>query len=280
MSELPVTIVLPVRNEERNLPECLRALGKFEEVVVVDSSSTDRTPQIAAEFNATYLNFTWNGKFPKKRNWVLRTHAFRTPWVMFLDADEFVDETFCDELARTLPTTTHSGFWIEYRNWFMGRQLRHGTPFRKLSLMRLGAGEYERIDENHWSQLDIEVHEHPVLNGTAGTIRAAIDHRDYKGLDRYIARHNDYSTWEARRFTALRTQGNFDSLPLTARQRTKYRILDRWWCPPAYFLDSYVRRLGFLDGHVGLRFAMMKAFYFWQIRLKIIEMSENEEQSK
>ncbi|MCA9286245.1 MAG: glycosyltransferase family 2 protein [Phycisphaerales bacterium] len=271
MTPLPVTIVVPVRNEERNLPECLRRLSRFPEVLVVDSNSTDRTPEIVREQGARYINFEWNGRFPKKRNWVLANHPFTTPWVMFLDADEFIDEDFCDELARILPDTPHAGFWLTYRNWFMGKRLRHGTPFRKLSLMRVGAGEFERIDEQLWSKLDIEVHEHPILRGSAGEIDAAIDHRDYKGLEHYISRHNEYSSWEAKRFAAISREGAIEELPLTPRQLAKYRTLDKWWCGPAYFLDSYVRRLGVLDGRVGLTFALMKAVYFWQIRLKIIE---------
>ena len=271
MSRLPVTIVVPVRNEERNLPGCLRRLDRFEEVVVADSGSTDRTPEIAREHGVGLIDFRWNGKFPKKRNWVLRNYEFKTPWVMFLDADEFVDDSFCDQLERILPTTECAGFWLTYRNWFMGRQMLHGTPFRKLALMRVGAGEYERIDEDSWSRLDIEVHEHPILDGEAGEIDAAIDHRDYKSLEHYIARHNEYSSWEARRFMEISRDADLGDLPLTDRQRAKYRALDKWWCAPAYFLDSYVRRLGILDGRVGFHFALMKAVYFWQIRLKILE---------
>lgn len=272
VSALPVTIVVPVRNEERNLPECLSRLDRFTEIVVVDSGSTDRTPEIVRGSRAKLVDFKWDGKFPKKRNWVLRHYDFKTPWVMFLDADEFVDDEFCDALERILPTTTHAGFWLTYRNWFMGKRLLHGTPFRKLSLMRVGMGEFERIDEERWSNLDIEVHEHPILQGTAGEIEAAIDHRDYKSLEHYISRHNEYSSWEARRFIDLSRRGTLNDLPLTPRQLRKYKSLDRWWCAPGYFLDSYVRRLGFLDGSVGFHFALAKAVYFWQIRLKILEI--------
>ena len=92
---LPVTVVIPVRNEERNLPGCLRALGKdFSEIVVVDSGSTDRTREIAEDGGAVVLDFNWDGKFPKKRNWALRHHEFQTPWVLFLDADEQVTPDF------------------------------------------------------------------------------------------------------------------------------------------------------------------------------------------
>lgn len=152
---LPVTVAIPVRNEERNLPSCLERLSRFERVVVIDSGSTDRTAEIARAHGADVVTFAWDGRFPKKRNWFLRHHAPTTPWVFFLDADEFVDDAFCNELASVLPSTTHAGFWIQYDTWFLGERLRHGDVNRKLALFRVGAGEYERIEEDRWSHLDM-----------------------------------------------------------------------------------------------------------------------------
>lgn len=259
---LPVTVAIPVRNEGAVLAVCLAHLRRFAHVVVIDSSSTDRTREIAREHGAEVIQFTWNGRFPKKRNWFLRHHAPATPWVLFLDADELLDDAFCEELARTLPTTPHAGFWLTYDNWFLGRRLRHGTPNRKLALFRVGAGEYERIEEERWSDLDMEIHEHPVLQGTVGEIRARIDHRDDRGLEHWKRRHEAYAEWEAHRALALRRTGSQD---LTGRQATKYRLLGRWWLPMAYFLDGYVRRLGFLDGRAGFLHAWLKAAYFRRI---------------
>lgn len=271
---LPVTVVIPTRNEEVNLPECLRRLRRFERVVVVDSGSTDGTHAIAGAAGAEVVPFVWNGRFPKKRNWFLRRGGIRTPWVLFLDADEFVSDDFCDELARTLPTTTHAGFWLRYTNWFLGRRLRHGEVNRKLALFRPGSGEYERIEEDHWSNLDMEVHEHPVLDGTVGEIASALDHRDDRGMEHWLRKHNEYSTWEARRLLGLRARGGLDDPSLTPRQRRKYRSIGRWWLPTAYFLDTYVRRGGFRDGSAGFAYAFAKACYFWQIGVKVREASE------
>jgi glycosyltransferase involved in cell wall biosynthesis len=271
-STLPVTVAIPVRNEERNLPACLERLGRFEQVVVIDSGSTDRTCGIARAAGAEVVDFRWDGRFPKKRNWFLRHHAPRTPWVFFLDADEFVDDAFCDELARTLPGTPHAGFWISYHNWFLGRRLLHGDVNRKLALFRPGAGEFERIEEERWSNLDMEVHEHPVLQGSVGEIAARLDHRDFRGLEHWIRKHNDYSSWEAHRVVALRRAGRLSDPALTARQRRKYGAVGRWWLPLAYFADSYVRRQGFRDGHAGFAYAAMKAAYFWEIGLKAAEI--------
>ncbi len=276
MSALPVTVVVPVRNEERNLPDCLARLARFQHVVVVDSGSTDRTKDIARKAGVRVVDFNWDGKFPKKRNWFLRQGSLETPWVFFLDADEFVDDAFCDELAATLPGTSHAGFWLTYHNWFLGRRLNHGEPNRKLALFRAGVGEYERIDEDSWSKLDMEVHEHPVLAGTIGEIGARIDHCDYRGLEHWIRKHNDYSTWEARRLAKLRAQNRLNDPSLTSRQRRKYQSVGKWWLPAAYFADVYFRRRGFMDGHAGFVFAFLKASYFWQVGLKAREIESGQ----
>jgi glycosyltransferase involved in cell wall biosynthesis len=268
---LPVTVVVPVKNEERNLPTCLERVRGFAEVLVVDSNSTDRTLAIARDSGATVLQFAWDGRFPKKRNWVLQNHAFKTPWALFLDADEYVTPAFVEELRRVLPTTSHAGFWITYGNVFMGRELRFGGPMTKLALIRVGSGEYERIEEEGWSGLDMEVHEHPVLAGSVGRITARIEHNDFKGLRAYIARHNEYSSWEAARYTRLaHTPEAWHSF--TPAQQRKYRSLGSWWLAPAYFFYCYVWKQGFRDGFAGFAFAVMKGIYLFQTRLKIIEL--------
>lgn len=270
MSVLPVTVVVSVFNEELNLPACLAALhNAFSEVVVVDSGSTDRTSDIAVSAGAKILNFHWNGSFPKKRNWTLLNHTFKTPWVLFLDADECVTPAFIDELRRTLPQTSQIGFWISFTNWFMGSPLRHGDTFRKLALFRVGFGLYERISENGRGSLDMEVHEHPILCGSIGKIASRIHHRDLRSLTHYKQKHAEYADWEAQRFLWLQTVGELEWSQLTPRQKFKYKNLDQWWLGVFYFGVSYLIRLGFLDRVPGFHLAWLKWRYFKTIRLKI-----------
>ena len=92
MSE--ITIVLPVKNEAKNLPRCIAAVTSLGPIVVVDSGSSDHTKDVAEAAGAEVLNFEWDGQFPKKRNWTLRNYDFKTEWVLFLDADEFVSPEF------------------------------------------------------------------------------------------------------------------------------------------------------------------------------------------
>ncbi len=270
MNFLPVTVVIPVLNEELNLPACLKALGgAFADVVVVDSGSTDRTCEIAMAANADILQFRWNGTFPKKRNWTLRNHTFRTPWVLFLDADERMTPECIEEMRRILPDTPHVGFWISFTNWFMGKPLRHGDVFRKLALFRAGAGEYERFPENGWSTFDMEVHEHPVLNGTTGHLGARIEHHDFRSMEHYLQKHDEYANWEVKRFGWLKAAGEEEWARLTRRQKFKYQNVDKWWFGLFYFGVCYFLKLGVLDRIAGLHFAWLKRRYFHNIRSKI-----------
>lgn len=271
MSRLPVSICIPVKNEAQNLPSCLVALGDFDEIVVVDSGSTDETVSIAEKFGAKVLQFVWNGQFPKKRNWALRNYEFKHPWVLFLDADERMNPDFVAEIREVLATTLHVGFWVSFTNWFMGAALHHGDVFHKLALLKIGAGEYEHFPEDSWSHLDMEVHEHPVLKGTTGELQTRLEHQDYRGLKNYIARHNEYSSWEANRFLWLQSAGVDAWDALNSRQKFKYRYLDCWWLAWFYWGVSVWLKKGFLDGRVGFRFGQFKRHYFQEIRLKIQE---------
>jgi len=269
---IAVSVCIPVRNEERMLPACLDALGgAFDDVVVIDSGSTDRTAEIAEAYGVRVFQFVWDGRFPKKRNWALRNVAFVHQWVLFLDADEHLTPEFRAELRRVLPATECIGFWLTFRNWFLGQQIKHGDPFRKLALFRRKSGEYERFPEEFWTTLDMEVHEHPVLHGPIGQIRAPIEHRDDRGLHHYIAKHNDYSTWEAKRFFWFATADVDAWSQISRRQQFKYRHLDKWWLAHIYFWTSVLLKKGFLDGQAGWRFATMKRRYFEDVRLKILE---------
>ena len=270
-SDLPVTVVVPVKNEEANLPSCLERLTPFQKVIVVDFGSSDRTREIAASYQAELIDFDWNGKFPKKRNWVLMNTSFVTPWVLFLDADEVLTDEFVQEVREKLTNTPHVGFWINYRNHFLGRHLKHGIAQRKLALFKVGAGLYERIEEARWSHLDMEVHEHPILDGSVGEIKSGVDHRDFRGLEHFIDRHNAYSSWEAQRYLQIR-ENPASQAHFTPRQKAKYRMISRWWYPIAYFCITYIARAGFMDGRAGLSYAIFKMFYFFQVREKIREL--------
>jgi glycosyltransferase involved in cell wall biosynthesis len=270
---LDLTIAIPVRNEERNLAGCLEAIGPdlARHIVVIDSGSTDKTIEIARSMGAEVVDFKWDGRFPKKRNWFLRNHTPTTKWVFFLDADEYLTADFKAELRKTLQDQQANkvGYWLSYTIYFLGEQLKGGYPLRKLALFQVGAGEYERIDEDQWSKLDMEVHEHPVLAGEIGVIQSKIDHQDFRGVSHYVLKHNEYAGWEAARF--LKTNSAAVSDKWTWKQRLKYRLMQSIWIGPAYFCGSFFLLGGFRDGARGLAFAILKMSYFTQIYCKIRE---------
>lgn len=273
MQPLDLTIVIPAKNEERNLAACLRAIGPdfAEKIVVVDSGSADKTVEIARANGADVVDFGWNGQFPKKRNWFLRHHTPQTKWVLFLDADEFLTAQWKAEVRRVLPASDKAGYWLAYSIYFLGKRLRHGYPLDKLALFRVGAGEYERIDEERWSALDMEIHEHPILNGEVGAIKSRIDHRDFRGVSYYVTKHNEYSSWEAHRYVQSKSDADFMG-KMTAKQKIKYRILESPLSGLIYFCGAYFAMGGIFDGTRGLTFALLKMNYFTQIYCKIREL--------
>lgn len=270
---LSLTIAIPVRNEARNLPACLAAIGRdfATRVVVIDSGSEDATAAIAREWGAEVVEFVWDGQFPKKRNWYLREHTPATGWVLFLDADEVLTEDFKAEVRAALSGGGEAvGYWLNYSIYFLGKPLKGGYPLRKLALFKVGAGEYERIDEARWSQLDMEIHEHPVLAGPVGQIRSRIDHRDYRGIEHWVRKHSEYAAWEASRYRA-RVADAAQQAQWTLFQRIKYRLMDTPLIGLAFFFGCYFLMGGFRDGGRGLAWALLKAGYFTQVYCRIRE---------
>lgn len=268
---LDLTIAIPVKNEERNLKECLASIGTdfAKKIVIIDSGSTDNTHQIAKEWGTEFVNFIWNGKFPKKRNWFLRNYTPSTKWVMFIDADEYLTNDFKKEMREKLSSEDKTGYWLSYTIFFLGKRLVGGYPLRKLALFKTGLGEYEQIDENNWSHLDMEVHEHPMIEGNIGVIYSKIDHQDFRGVSHYVIKHNEYASWEAARF--LKVSSKEMKAKWTWKQHLKYRLMRSILIGPAYFFGSFILLGGFRDGVRGLAFAILKMSYFTQVYCKIKE---------
>ena len=131
--------------------------------------------------------------------------------------------------------TQPQGLRLSHTKYVLGRRLRGGYPFRKLAIFRVGEVEYERIDEDRWSHCDMEVHEHPVVMGSVGLIRSRIDHRDLRGIDSYLRKHNEYAAWESQRIFYHR---NFSHARTAWKphQRLKYRLITSPWGGMFFFL--------------------------------------------
>lgn len=255
-----ITVVIPVLNEELNLPKCLDALVGFPNVVVIDSGSTDKTHEICSERSINVVPFNWDGKFPKKRNWFLENCQIYTDWVFFLDADEVVTLPFKMELEKKLAAGDSDGFFVFYENFFMGSKMRFGIPQRKLSIFKKNY-RFERIELQGTSDFDMEIHEHPVGLTKIGRIRARVQHDDFKGISHFINKHRIYAEWECERYFSVKK-----SETLTSRQRFKYKLLGKSYFPWLYFLLDYIIFARFLDGKAGLAYSKYKKWYFGLIK--------------
>ena len=271
---LDLTIAIPAKNEEKNISGCLKAIGTdfAKRIVVIDSGSTDRTQEIALEFGVEVIKFQWNGKFPKKRNWFLRNYKLDTKWVLFLDADEYLTDDFKTELSGKIKNDDKAGYWLSYTVYFLGERLKGGYPLKKLALFQVGTGEYEKIEEENWSKMDMEVHEHPILHGGIGEIKSKIDHRDYQGMDHYIQKQNEYTKWEVQRYLSL---SSAKITHFTWKQKIKYRLFTSVWIGPFFFLGSFIFLGGFRDGYRGMAFAILKMSYFNQVYCRIKELKQS-----
>ena len=146
----PISILIPAKNERANLRACLESCRFADEVVVVDSVSTDGTAEIAAEFGATIVEFQWDGAFPKKKNWALAHVPWRHEWVFILDADERITPQLAAELATLAasPPPGIDGYYVNRRFWFLDGWLLHCGyyPSWNLRFFRHRLGRYEQFD--------------------------------------------------------------------------------------------------------------------------------------
>ena len=270
---LDLTIVIPTKNESKNLAGCIESIGSdfAKKILLIDSQSEDETKSIATNLGIEVIDFVWDGHFPKKRNWYLRNHKPTTEWVLFLDADEYLTSDFKLEVENSINKRDNKvGYWLNYSIYFLGKELKGGYPLKKLALFKVGSGEYERIDEARWSKLDMEIHEHPILSGETGVIKSKINHRDFRGVEYYFTKHQEYASWEAERY--LNDINNIaKKASWTWKQKLKYKLLNSPFVGPIYFLGSYFLMGGFKDGSRGLVFAILKMSYFTQVYCKIVE---------
>lgn len=278
-SLLPVSVIIPVRNEERNLPRCLDSLREVGEVYVIDSQSTDSTAEIARAHGAKVEQFHYRGGWPKKRQWALDTLPFAYDWILLVDADEALTSALSDEIRRAIQDARFSGYYIRLQNYFLGRPLRHSAAsFYKLSLFRHGKGRFEcRLKDQDSSMADMEVHEHVVCEGATAKLKHPLLHHNVESLSRYIRKHDEYSNWDARVW--FQTEAGRGELPpaLFGTQAQRRRWLRKKFLavpgsPLAYFLYKYIFGLGFLDGVPGLIYCSFHGVQFFHIKAKIYEL--------
>jgi glycosyltransferase involved in cell wall biosynthesis len=275
-----ISVLIPAKNEAANLPACLASCSFCDEVVIVDSGSTDDTAGIAAQAGAQVVQFLWNGNFPKKKNWALANLPWRNEWVFILDADERITPELASELTSLAAggAGTTAGYYVNRRFWFLDGWLNHCGyyPSWNLRFFRHRLGRYEQATlEGDTGSGDNEVHEHVHLEGASAYLHGEMEHFAFPNIATWVEKHNRYSSWEAR-VQMTSGPGTEEGPGLEAGLARKRRLRRLAWAlpfrPSLRFLYHYVWRAGFLDGYRGYVFCRLMAYYEFLSVAKVAEL--------
>ena len=280
MEKIPLSVLIPIRNEAGNLPRCLASVAWADEIFVVDSQSTDGSQKIAEEHGARVVQFAFNGIWPKKKNWALENLPFQHEWVFILDADEVMPPSAAEEFRRivTAPDPPLAGYWINRRFRFMGQWLKHAYyPNWNLRLFKHRLGRYEKLTDTDTQSGDNEVHEHVVVQGATGHLACEMDHYAFPSVEVFVEKHNRYSNWEARVALDRHLSGSGGRLQKSrvSLRRSLKQLSHHLPCRGLLrFLFVYVWQRGFLDGRAGFYFARLHGFYEFLSAAKTFEMKK------
>ena len=248
---LSLSVVIITLNEEANLLRTLESVKWADEIVVLDSGSTDRTREIAQSCHAKFFVAPWKG-FAAQKNSALQKATGE--WILSLDADEEVEPALAQEIRELLSKNpAEAGFWIARKNFFLGRWMRHGGfyPDPKLRLFRRGEGAFE----------DRLVHEDVRVKGSTGRLRNHLLHHAYPTLESYLDHMNRYSSLGAQM--------------AVSRRKAEFSFIDIVVRPGLTFFYNYFVRGGFLDGREGLLLHLYHSHYVSWKYAKAWERSRN-----
>ena len=264
-----VSALILTLNEEINIEACLDSLSWCDDVVVLDSHSTDATCAIAAQKGARTVARAFDN-WSAHQNWAVNNIEFRHPWVLYLDADErCTPELAADVMRAAGADAPQSAFRVRRKDMFMGRWLKHAQlyPTWLVRLFRPTRIRYERL-----------VNPVAIVDGPTGNLDGHIIHHPFShGISHWLARHNRYSDMEA--VEALKVRGEHWTLgTLWSRDPNEQRraLKDLFFRLPARpavkFLYYYLWRRGLLDGRAGLTYATLQAMYEYMIVCKTSEL--------
>jgi glycosyltransferase involved in cell wall biosynthesis len=271
MDEIPVSILVLTKNEQQDLPKCLESVGWSDDIIVYDSLSTDETCLIAERFGARVVQRAFDN-WAAHQNWGLKNLPFKNAWVFYIDADERMTPELRSAVGEAVRNAgDFAAFRVQRRDFFLGTWLRHvqASPYY-VRLFRPEKMRYERL-----------VNPLSIVLGPTGSVAGYLDHFPFsKGIGHWLERHNSYSTLEARQimenrrsrvaFSLRKAFVNADFHERRFHQKELfYRLPFR---PIVKFLLLYVGKRGFLDGHAGLTYAVLQAFYEYMIVLKVREL--------
>jgi glycosyltransferase involved in cell wall biosynthesis len=238
-----LTVVIVARNEARNMAECVASAAFADEVLVLDSRSTDDTVALAQQAGARVIETDWPGYGPQVARGIREAKG---SWVLSLDADERITPALRDEVLAAIHSGGHDGYRIPRLSEFCGRFIRHGG-WRPDYTLRLGRRERSGFTEHF-------LHAHMTVEGTVGDLRHSLVHYSYPDIHDVLEKLDRYSSGHARDMLA---HGKRASVPKAFMHGV------------FAFLRTYVLRLGFLDGQHGLMLAVYNAEYTYYKYIKL-----------
>ena len=242
----PISAVIITLNAARQLEACIESVRFADEIVIVDSGSTDGTLEIARRHGARTFHRAFDGFGPQKQYAV--SQALHD-WTLCIDADERISPQLRDAIEREFVDPEYMAYAFPRRNRFLGRWLRHGEGYPDLSL-RL----FDRR-QARWS--DDQVHEKVQCNAPVGRLNGELLHDSAETLRAYLDKQNGYTSWQAE---ALYRSG--------VRPSVAKLLLS----PIARFVKFYILRLGFLDGAPGLIHIAIGCFNTFSKNAKLLEV--------
>ncbi len=272
-----ISVLILTLNEERNLPRCLEAVSWSDDVVVLDSGSTDRTVEIAEQAGARVVIRPFDNE-REHRLFSIREINFKYPWVCNPDADEVITPELRDEMQRLVADESRNevAYRCRFKNMFMGRWIRHSSmyPVWVMRLFRPECISFKR-------EINLEY----VVDGKQGFMDAHFKHYSFNnGLNAWFDKHNRYSWHEATETLQDLDDGKMDWRGLISgdpvrRQKAIKQASFRVPCRPLMrFIYMYFVKLGFLDGMPGFHYCRLLSIYEYMITMKVAEQRRREKQ--
>ena len=266
---MAISILILTLNEETNIAACLDALAGFDDIVVFDSLSKDRTVEIARAKGARIVERPFDN-WASHQNWAMDNIEFRNPWVFYLDADERMTPELREEIlgiARD-PARPEVAYYCGRKNFFLGKWIRHAMP--PSLIMRFFKPKRIRFERL--------VNPVPVIDGPHGYLRNYFEHYNFsKGITEWFDKHNKYSLLEAMEGMKLREKpvglGSLFSSDRFERRRALKELSFRMPLRPFLkFCWMYFLKRGFLDGRAGYTYCKLQSMYEYMIVVKMREL--------